>query len=84
MSKPEALPTDGESPDNGGSRTPASVDPELLQILRCPESGSELVLVGDELWCRDSRRAYPIQNGLPVLLIDEARSLTEAELATRE
>ncbi len=70
---------DSPAPD---AATSAEIDAQLLEILRCPESGAELTQVGDELWCRKSRRAYPIQNGLPVLLVEEARQLTDHELTT--
>ncbi|MFB3106234.1 MAG: Trm112 family protein, partial [Pseudomonadales bacterium] len=34
----------------------------------------------DELWCRASGLAYPIRDGIPVMLEDEARELTAAEM----
>lgn len=48
-------------------------DPEFLAILACPACKSELVLKDDNrLVCTACRRAYPIQDGFPVLLIEEA------------
>jgi hypothetical protein len=52
----------------------ASVDPRLLEILACPAPGckSEVVLKGEKLVCTKCRRAYPIRNGIPVMLLEEA------------
>lgn len=52
------------------------VDPELLQMLRCPACVSErdgLLDLVRESWlvCRDCGRKYPIVDGIPVMLIDE-------------
>ncbi|MBM4575467.1 Trm112 family protein [Rhodococcus hoagii] len=57
-----------------------AIDPTLLSILACPQDKGRLLLVGDEvLYNPRLRRAYPIENGIPVLLIDEARDVTDAE-----
>ena len=48
------------------------ISQELLEKLRCPECLEPLVLRPDSLKCQRCRRAYPIRDGLPVLLIDEA------------
>ncbi|WP_137726083.1 Trm112 family protein [Prescottella subtropica] len=56
-----------------------SIDPTLLSILACPQDKGPLLLVGDEvLYNPRLRRAYPIENGIPVLLIDEARDVDDA------
>lgn len=50
-----------------------AIDPDFLAILACPACKSELVLKDDDrLVCVECRRAYPIRDGFPVLLIDEA------------
>ncbi|MBI3210199.1 MAG: Trm112 family protein [Candidatus Solibacter usitatus] len=48
---------------------------ELLEILICPACRSDLVLQDAEsgLKCTQCRRVYPIRDGIPVMLIDEAR-----------
>ncbi|PTR32442.1 uncharacterized protein YbaR (Trm112 family) [Rhodococcus sp. OK519] len=57
-----------------------AIDPTLLSILACPQDKGPLLLIGDEvLYNPRLRRAYPIENGIPVLLIDEARDVTDAE-----
>ncbi|MBF8273039.1 MAG: tetraacyldisaccharide 4'-kinase [Magnetococcales bacterium] len=57
------------------------IDKELLEILVCPQCKGELILVSkkEELVCRVDRLAYPIRNGIPVMLIDEARRLEDEE-----
>ncbi|MGQ0619631.1 MAG: Trm112 family protein [Panacagrimonas sp.] len=58
------------------------LDKRLLDILVCPVTKAPLEWRADrnELWCRASRLAYPIRDGIPVMLEDEARPLDEAEL----
>jgi uncharacterized protein YbaR (Trm112 family) len=56
------------------------LDPTLLSIIACPQDHGSLLLVGEETFYNPRlRRAYPIENGIPVLLIDEARDVAEAE-----
>ena len=61
------------------------IDSRLLEILVCPLSHAPLVLrpaphgKGDELWCAPSGLAYPIHDGIPVMLPEEARELTPEE-----
>ncbi len=58
------------------------LDAKLLEILVCPVSKAPLVHRRDrqELWCRASRLAYPIRDGIPFLLEEEARKLTQDEV----
>jgi len=55
------------------------LDPELLAILVCPADRGPLTLVGDVLYNPRLRRAYRIEDGIPVLLIDEATEVGEEE-----
>jgi len=64
------------SGSSSGSSGPA-IDPEFLAILRCPLSRAPLVLEGDRLLCYESRKAYRIEDGFPVLLIEEAEEIPE-------
>jgi uncharacterized protein YbaR (Trm112 family) len=48
------------------------LDPELLEILACPADVKPLTQEGDRLVCAGCGRRYPIRDGIPVLLIDEA------------
>ena len=58
------------------------MDAKLLEILVCPVTKGPLVYDRDrqELVSRTARLAYPIRDGIPVLLEDEARKLTPEEL----
>jgi uncharacterized protein len=51
-----------------------SLDPELLEILVCPNDRGELDYLESEqiLQCRSCGYRYPIRDGIPVMLIDEA------------
>lgn len=50
------------------------LNPELLAILACPacEERPPLEQRGDYLVCKQCRRAYPIRDEIPVLLVEEA------------
>ena len=57
------------------------MDKRLLEILACPLCKGKLVYKRDteELLCRFDKLAYPIQENIPVMLADKARSLIENE-----
>ena len=55
------------------------IDPKLMEILVCPISKKELVQKGDELICIESQLAYPIKNGIPIMIPEEARKLNAEE-----
>ena len=48
------------------------IDPRLLEILACPACKQEVRLEGDRLVCAQCSRRYPIRDGIPVMLIEEA------------
>ena len=55
---------------------PLGLDPELLAILACPDthhSPLEVDEAASELLCTTCDRAFPVRDGIPVLLLDEAR-----------
>ncbi len=54
-----------------------SIDPELLQKLVCPLTRTRLLYdpEREELVSEEAALAYPVRNGTPVLLIEEARPL---------
>jgi uncharacterized protein len=58
------------------------IDKKLLSILVCPVSKGELVYRSEqqELVCWESRLAYPIRDGIPVMLENEARKLSAEEI----
>lgn len=49
------------------------MDKRLLEILVCPLCKGKLLLKENELICRFDRLAYPIREGMPVMLEQEAR-----------
>ena len=57
----------------------SAVDPKLLEILVCPICKGKLVLRKDELICKADRLGFPIMDGIPVMLEDEARKLPPEE-----
>ena len=58
------------------------LDPLLLEILVCPQTQSTLVYDKErgELLSKKARLAYPIKDGVPIMLADEARALTDQEV----
>ncbi len=60
---------------------PAAIDPKLLELLVCPLTKAPLRYdrEAQELVSEKAGLAYPIRDGIPIMLIDEARKLDEAE-----
>ena len=58
-----------------------ALDPMLLEILACPEDKGPLLYFADEdsLYNPRLRRRYAIRDGIPVMLIDEAETVSDAE-----
>lgn len=48
------------------------IDPELVKILCCPLGKAELNYENDSLVCTKCKAVFPIRDGIPVLLIEEA------------
>ena len=61
----------------------AEVDPRLLEILVCPLTKGPLNYdrVKRELLSVQAGLAYPVRDGIPIMLVDEARPLDDAEKA---
>lgn len=59
------------------------IDPKLLEILICPVTKGPLVYdrARQELVSKQAGLAFPIRDGLPIMLADEARALDVSELA---
>lgn len=57
------------------------IDPRLLEVLVCPQSRTPLRYDRDkqELISAAARLAYPVREGVPILLLDEARELSPDE-----
>jgi uncharacterized protein YbaR (Trm112 family) len=61
------------------ARSRSKVDPRLLEILVCPVTRAELSYdaARQELISRAARLAYPIRDGVPIMLPEEARKLDD-------
>ncbi|KAF0187226.1 MAG: hypothetical protein FD163_501 [Hyphomonadaceae bacterium] len=57
------------------------IDPKLLEILVCPLNRTPLVYdkAKQELISKSARLAYPIRDGVPIMLVSEARELGEGD-----
>lgn len=55
----------------------AEIDPKVLELLVCPVSKSPLTYdkEAQELICNPSGLAYPIKDGIPIMLPEEARKI---------
>ena len=71
--------SDTPAPPSEPQAAPVPVDPRLLEILVCPVTKGPLEYdrVRNELVSRAGGRAYPIRDGIPIMLPDEARLLDE-------
>ena len=58
-----------------------NLDPKLLEILVCPLTGEKLCYdaTAQELIAKQAGLAYPIRDGIPIMLADEARQIDRAE-----
>ena len=60
----------------GSASGPLGLDPTLLSVLACPDTHHSPLTVDEEaseLLCTTCDRAFPVRDGIPVLLLDEAR-----------
>ena len=62
--------------------SPRRVDPKVLQILVCPVTKTPLYYDEgrQELISRAARLAYPIRDGIPIMMAEEARAVDDDEL----
>ena len=58
-------------------QTPATVDPRLLEVLVCPVTRGRLTWdrAANELISKGAKLAFPIRDGVPIMLAEEARKL---------
>jgi hypothetical protein len=66
-----------DTPERAGERR---IDPKLLEILVCPltKTSLEYDAARQELISRAARLAYPIRDGIPIMLPEEARKLDQS------
>ena len=69
------------SPNEHPSSTERHIDPKLLELLVCPLTKSVLRYDAErqELVSSAARLAYPIRDGIPIMLPDEARAIEDSE-----
>ncbi len=51
------------------------IDKELLDILACPACKGDIELKDDKIICNKCKKAYPVKDGIPVMLIEEAEDI---------
>jgi uncharacterized protein YbaR (Trm112 family) len=59
-----------------------SLDPQLLEILACPDTHHaplEFDAAAQTLTCTECKRIFEVRDGIPVLLLDEARNGADGE-----
>ena len=73
------MPQDTDTPPRADA---PGLAPALLEVLVCPVTHGPLEYdrARNELVSRQLGRAYPVRAGVPVMLLDEARELSEAEI----
>jgi len=59
------------------------MDPRLLEILACPQCQGPLQMAAGKMMlvCKQERLGYPIEDGIPHLLVQEALTIPEIEIA---
>ncbi len=75
-----AMPERDQKPGpNDAASEPSRIDPRLLEILVCPltKTTLEYDAARQELISRAAKRAYPIRDGIPIMLPEEARILED-------
>src|SRR5918912_1308148 len=80
----EEWPTGSDAVTDVSSEPPklgGEVDPELLEILACPLDKQPVSRQGNYLVCQECQRHYPIRDGIPVMLLDEALTPEQAAAA---
>jgi uncharacterized protein YbaR (Trm112 family) len=58
------------------------INKEMLELLLCPKCKGNVVLddAGDRIICKQCRLCYEIKDGIPIMLIDEAKPIEEDDV----
>lgn len=67
----DLAPVGGDGASQFSSGVKRAISPELLEILACPADKQPVELQGDFLVCHTCGRKYPIEDGIPIMLIEE-------------
>jgi uncharacterized protein YbaR (Trm112 family) len=54
------------------TKSEVTLPKDLLEILVCPVDHAKVKLTGERLICEQCGRAYPVRDGIPIMLVDEA------------
>lgn len=75
----ESMAEKSQKPTGGAAPEPSRIDPRLLEILVCPQTKDTLEYDAEkqELISRAAKLAYPIRDGIPIMLPEEARRLED-------
>ncbi len=75
--KLQRLPLTDDRADSAPPKPARKTDPRLLELLVCPVTRAELIYDAErqELISRPAKLAYPIRDGVPIMLPEEARKL---------
>ncbi|WP_372425108.1 Trm112 family protein [Salinarimonas chemoclinalis] len=73
----DETPAPSAGPEEAGAAALLAIDPKLLEILVCPLTKGPLEYdkAAQELVSRQAKLAYPIRDGIPIMLPEEARPL---------
>ena len=55
------------------------IDETLLEILACPKCKGDLEYIDDRLLCHSCHLGYPVRDGIPIMLIDEAEDISASD-----
>lgn len=69
---PVAFPPRRSLATLSGEEVDVGIDKELLEILACPVDHAPVREEDDRLVCTSCRRRYPVREGIPVMLVEEA------------
>ncbi len=53
------------------------IDKKLMDILACPICKGDVRLIGEKIICAKCKKAYPIKDDIPIMLIEEAEEITD-------
>lgn len=67
----------------GQGGTQRTISPELLEILACPADKQPVELQDNFLICRTCGRRYPVEDGIPIMLIEEGDKHRDESLVTQ-
>ena len=56
------------------------LDRRILDILVCPVTKGKLIQVENELWSKQAGLAFPVNDGIPVMMESDARTLSQEEI----